>query len=362
MKDKHSLQHKSYNQLKPSDFTRRIVTATAIAILGLGMALIFWYAADAFLLIFGAVLVTVLLRTPANWVTKRVGIPSGMALSMVILSLLGLIFLVGWLLGPEVVEEGRKLVEIVPRSPGELKDFVEQHQWGKATLGQIPGVYEDIFRTAERVLMNAGILMAPIQFIAYLLFVSFITLYFSIEPGLYQYGIVNALPHDKRERGREIVERLASTIRRFLVARLASMTIVWVLTTILLLVLGVPLAIFLGLTAGILTFVPYLGPIVATIPIVLVALIQTPELLLWALMGYTAIQLIEGYVLTPVFQKVTVYVPPAMTLITEVLMGAIFGVLGVVMAAPMIAIMIVLYQMMYRENVLGDLGASEHGE
>jgi predicted PurR-regulated permease PerM len=347
--------------MKPSDFTRSIVTATAIAIFGIGGALMVWYAADAFLLIFAAVLVTVLLRTPTNWLAGRTGMPSGMALGLVILTLLGLMFLIGLLLGPGVMEEGRKLVEIVPRSPEELKEFVEQHEWGRATLGQIPGVYADIFKTAERVLVNTGVLMAPIQFIAYLLFVLFITLYFSTEPGLYQYGIVRALPHDKRARGREIVERLASTIRRFLFARLVSMTIVGVLTTILLLVLGVPLAIFLGLTAGLLTFVPYLGPIIATIPIVLVALIQTPEMLLWAFLGYTAVQLLEGYVLTPVLQKLTVYVPPAMTLITEVLMGAIFGALGVVMAAPLIAILMVLYQAIYRENVLGDQGASEHG-
>jgi predicted PurR-regulated permease PerM len=345
--------------MRPSEFSRHILTATAIVILSVIAGLLVWGAVDVFLLIFAAVLGAVLLRTPVNWLIKKTKLGPGLSLTLVILILLGLLISGGVLLGPGVAEEAEKLVEILPKSPSELQELVEEQKWGRQTLGQIPGIYEDIFRAVEGLLSNADVLLAPIQLTAYFLFFLFVAFYFSVEPAVYQRSLVQVLPQDKREHGEELLRRLTSTIRWFLVARVASMTIVGVLTIITLIVLDIPLAFFLGLVAGTLTFVPYLGPISATIPIALVVLIQAPEQLLMVVFVYTVIQLFEGYVLTPVFQKLTVYVPPAMTLITEVLMGVFFGALGIIMAAPFVAVFLMFYQTVYREDILGEEGVAQ---
>jgi predicted PurR-regulated permease PerM len=118
--------------------------------------------------------------------------------------------------------------------------------------------------------------------------------------------------------------------------------------------IGLPGAFLLGVQAGISNFIPYLGPIVAAIPVALVAMPHGPSMLIWAVGIYTAVQSIEGHVIGPLIQRQTVELPPAWTLVAILLFGALFGVMGIALAMPLVAVGRVAILRLYVEDVLGD--------
>ncbi|MFN7134554.1 MAG: AI-2E family transporter, partial [Myxococcales bacterium] len=172
------------------------------------------------------------------------------------------------------------------------------------------------------------------------------------NPSLYTGGAIRLVPLALRPGARELVHALATTLRWFLIARVVSMLAVGLLTWLTLWALGVPLAAVLGLIAGTLTFVPYAGPMLAAIPIVLVAFTEGVSTGLWALLLYTAIQSIEGFFITPYVQERAVALPPAMTLLAEVFMGVLFGAFGVVISVPLAAAALVVVRHVYLKGLL----------
>ena len=133
------------------------------------------------------------------------------------------------------------------------------------------------------------------------------------------------------------------------------MAVVALATALGLQLLGMPLAITLGLIAGLLGFVPGIGPILATVPAALVALLQSPLQVLYVVVLYVAVQLVEGYLLTPLVQRYTVALPPVLTVVGIVLLGVLLGGLGLVLAAPLTIVVFILVKMLYIEDVLGDV-------
>ncbi|MGQ0547871.1 MAG: AI-2E family transporter [Betaproteobacteria bacterium] len=147
-------------------------------------------------------------------------------------------------------------------------------------------------------------------------------------------------------------------LQRWLVGQVVLMAIVGTLTWIGLQLLGVPFALPLALFAGFAEFVPYIGPIVAAVPAVLVAFAEGPELALWTAGLYIAIQSVESYLLTPLVQHRAVYLPPALLLFSQVILGVTAGPLGVIVATPLAAAGLVAVQKLYVEDVLGDTSRS----
>jgi predicted PurR-regulated permease PerM len=131
------------------------------------------------------------------------------------------------------------------------------------------------------------------------------------------------------------------------------MLLVGVSTALVLALLGMPFAILLGLVAGLFTFVPYLGPIAAGVPIVLFAMLEGPRMAMLVLAAYAGIQTVEGYILDPLIMQRLVYIPPVLSLVMQVLLAVLIGVLGIAMATPLAAVLIVLTAV-YRKEVLGD--------
>ena len=131
------------------------------------------------------------------------------------------------------------------------------------------------------------------------------------------------------------------------------------LTTIGLWLLDVPLALVLGLIAALFTFIPNIGPILSAIPAVLFGLTVSPQQALYVGLLYGGIQVVESYLLTPLVQRKTIELPPALTLAAQVLLGVTFGGLGVALAAPLTAVTVVGTRMLYVEDALGKQSAAE---
>ena len=178
-------------------------------------------------------------------------------------------------------------------------------------------------------------------------------LFLAANPGLYRRGLVRLFPASAQQRAGEVVDELGRTLKYWLVGQLALMFITGLLTGIGLLILGIPLALALAFFVFLMEFIPFIGPIIGFIPIVMMAATQGGSTVLWALVLYLAIQQIEGNILTPLIQQRAVSLPPALTVSAVFLGGALFGPIGVILATPLIAVAYVLVKMLYVHDTLG---------
>ena len=150
------------------------------------------------------------------------------------------------------------------------------------------------------------------------------------------------------------MDKLGETLINWLLGKLFSMTVVGVLTALGLWALGIPLIGVLSLLAGLLSFIPNFGPILALIPAVLVALLEGPDQALYVAGLYVLVQAVESNLITPLVQQRLIEMPPALILVAQVLMGTLVGGLGVMLATPVVAILMVLVKMLYIQDGLGD--------
>jgi predicted PurR-regulated permease PerM len=184
--------------------------------------------------------------------------------------------------------------------------------------------------------------------------VVFVGLFAAAEPGPYVNGIVRLVPIPRRDRARAVLQAVGSTMRWWLVGRFIAMGAVFSLTWLGLWWLDVPLAFSLALLAGVLNFIPNVGPILSAVPAGLLALVASPQLALWVLLLYFVVQSIESYVLNPIVDRRTVWLPPVVTLVSQLALAVLFGFLGMALATPLAAVVTVLIKMLYVEDVLGD--------
>jgi predicted PurR-regulated permease PerM len=166
--------------------------------------------------------------------------------------------------------------------------------------------------------------------------------------------VVRLFPLSYRARAREVLNEIGCTLQWWLLGQAIDMAVVGVLTGIGLFLLGVPLALALAVLAGLFTFVPYFGPIVSAIPAIIVAATISWSKVLWVIVIYLICHGIEGYVVAPFVQRRTVELPPAVTILSMAVMAALFGALGLMVATPMVAAILVIVREVYVRDILGD--------
>ena len=179
-------------------------------------------------------------------------------------------------------------------------------------------------------------------------------LFFAGAPSAYREGVLILVPLGARARVREVMNEMGQVLRSWLLGQLVRSAVVAVVLTVILYLLGLPGAPLLGLQAGAANFIPYLGPLIAAFPIALVAMPLGLPTLAWVMAIYFAIQTIEGFVIAPLIQKGSVNVAPAWTLFAIVIFGALFGALGIALAAPLLAVGRIAVLRFYVEDWLKD--------
>lgn len=330
-------------------FLRKVVwVLLATTVTGLLLTLLI-LGIEIVLVAFGGVLLAVLLSALTDLAARLVPLPRGWVYALVLVVLLLLLAGAGALLAPRVTAQVAELRQELPRMWSELQRFLGEQPWGAWADEQLTG--GDL---EERIEDSAGALFGGLtQSFTLLITVVFTALFSAASPGLYMQGITRLFPLRRRDRALEVLGQLGHTLRWWLIGRALAMTLVGISTAIVLLLLGVRFATLLGIMAGLFTFVPYLGPIVAGVPIVLVSLVEGPQTAVYALLLYTAVQLLEGYVLDPVLMHRLVYIPPVVTIVLQVLLGVVIGVVGIALATPLAAVLVVLVRV-YREDILGE--------
>lgn len=318
------------------------------------LVLIAWRAREVLLLLFAGVLLALLLNRLTEAVERHTPLHRGGSYATVLLLLTALIAGAFWIAAPSVSQQVDELTEALPQAVNRLSERLQEHRWAGQLLEQAPG-REQIIDSGPQVLRRAtSVLSSTAGMIGAVVVVLVIGLYLAAQWSFYRRGLLRLVPLDRRRRAREVLQEVFQTLQNWLEAQFVSMAVVGVLTTVGLWLLGIPLALSLGILAALLEFIPNFGPILSAVPAVLLALLISPQMALWVILLYLGIQAAESYLITPLVQRQLASLPPVLVIASQILGGILFGFLGLALATPLLAVVLVLVKRLYVEDRLGD--------
>jgi predicted PurR-regulated permease PerM len=333
----------------------RFTLAEALGVLAVALGIfIVWRTSSSLLVIFAGVLRASFIDSCALALGRIVPVGRVWRLSLVIVVMAGLMVI-------GAVSGARKLPEqaaLLIRVMDTQLDVLQQNllAFGVDLFGPEGGRdfsrwfpdHDKLFGHAQSAVGTTASVLANT------LVVLFLGLLFSFHPSAYRDGVVLLVRPSSRQRVAGVLDEMGDVLRSWLVGQLIRIVLMGVCVWLALYLLGIPGAFLLGAQAGASNFVPYLGPILAGIPIGLVAMPLGLSKMIWAVGIYTAIQSIEGYVIGPLIQRRTAQLSPAWTLVAIVLFGSLFGALGIALALPLFAVGRIAVLRLYVEDWLGD--------
>ncbi len=330
--------------------------ALGIGVLTVLLLLFIYYTFDVLLLFFAAVLLAVFLRGLANLIGRFVKIGETWRVLLVSVLLVGMLAGGIALLAPSVSEQVRNLREELPRSAQAAAEYISQFQWGRAIIAELPGIDEVLGHLDTSSILESvgGIFSSTAGAVTNFFIMILLAIYLAVEPEFYLSGFTKLFPIDRRKRVREVLDQIGHTLHWWLIGKVGSMIFIGLLTWIGLSILGVPLALSLGLIAGLLSFIPNFGPILSAIPALLLAFIESPMTALYVLLLYIGVQLIESNIVTPIIERNTIELPPAVTIVFQLALAVMVGAMGLILATPLLAVIMVVVQLVYIQDVLGD--------
>ena len=345
----------SYNY-KTKEFTQKMLIGVSIVLATIAIVLFVYYAIDVVLLFFGAVLLAIFLRGLADLINREARISESTGVLIISFVLLVILATAIALLAPSVAEQVKHLREEMPKSAQAASDYISQFGWGKTLIAQLPSFEElrakiELSTVLSRV---GGYFSSTVGAIGNFFIMILLAIYLASEPRFYADGFTKLFPKEMRPRVREVLTEIGTTLSWWLIGKVCSMIFIGVLTWIGLWILGVPLSLTLGLIAGLLSFIPNFGPILSAVPAILLAFIESPISALYVLILFVVVQIIESNLVTPYIERQTVELPPALTVFAQLSLGVIIGGVGLVLATPLLALVVVVVQSVYIGEVLGD--------
>ena len=310
------------------------VVAAVVALLA-----VLWFARTALLLLFAGILLAVLLDGLCQPLMRGTGMPKSLALFLVLLTIALIFLLIGWIAGPVLAQQLEELGRNLSQA---IMNFSQQAANETGQGGMLRG-----FNWSELV----GLLPSPLGIASgatavastvigaavSILIVIFFGVYLALDPDTYVRLVLRFAPVERREELRGMFTEMGRILRRWLVGQLSAMAVVGLVTYLGLLILGIPLGFVLALLLGLFEFIPYIGPILGAAPMLLVSAGQGLDMFAWVVALYIVVQLLESYVITPIIQSRAVSLPPVLVIAGQLVFGAMFGVLGLALATPLVA-------------------------
>ena len=320
-------------------FVRRALIVIAIA----AAVFLLWQVRTVLVLLFGAVMVATIFGAIAGILQKYLRLPGRLSIMIAIISVVAVIGIVAWLIGSQVSAQSAQLANALPRAARIIDGKI-----GSVGLGH---PVEHWMRSARSGNLVGGnlttVLSSATLTVASVLIVFFGGIFLAAQPRLYGIGTIKLIPAAKRSLVAEAMEESDRALRLWLKGQLWAMILIFLMTLVGLSLLGVPSSLVLALISGVLEFIPYAGAITSSIPAIMVALVQGPELALWTIGLYVLVHHVEAYVIQPLIQQYAVEIPAVITLFALLAFGLLFGVLGILLAAPLAVVSYVLVKRLY---------------
>ena len=337
-----------------AEFTRRVLIVTGVAVAAGAVLALLVLASDVVFLFFAAALLAILLRSASDALDRRTGLGPKWSFGLVVLAAAAIIVAGTYAVGSTAVTQFNHLVADLPRSTDQAREYLRQYPWGDDALRQMPAA-GDLFGGSGKIASRATwFFSTTFGLLGNLLVLTVSALYLAASPRTYTAGLVALVPPARRPRAGQVLAAIGAQLRGWLIGRLVAMAAVGLIVGVGLWLVGVSQYLVLALVAAALTAIPFLGPILAAVPGILVALLQGPDTALWAVGVYVLSQAVENYLITPLVQQRMVNMPPVLTIAAVTLAGVLFGVLGMVVATPLAVAAVAAVEMLYVEDVLGD--------
>jgi predicted PurR-regulated permease PerM len=321
----------------------RFARYTLIVLALVAALLLLWELSRVLLLGFGAVLFAIIFRAGGGALARRLPISSTVGTVFVLVAVTTGVVALGMLAGDEAIKQVGELRERIPEALDRARAVLSKIDAGRTALRSIDGAMRE--GVSASVAMRAA--STTFGVLTDLVLVALIAVYLSLSPRSYFQSTIALAPARFRERTRSALLASGKSLRGWLLGQLVAMTSVGILTGVGLWLVGVPNALILGILAGLLEFVPILGPFIAAIPGVLLAFVVGPTTALYAILVYLVVQQLESGVITPLAQRWAVDLPPALALLAVVVFGVLFGLPGILFATPITVVLMVLTRRFY---------------
>jgi predicted PurR-regulated permease PerM len=326
----------------PNDraFVRR-----ALIVIGLAaLALLVWQLRIVLVLLFGAVVIATIVRAIAAPFTKWLKVPAGPAVLIAVLLIFALLGAIGWMLSRQIAVQTEALTATLPTAFARVDQWLAGFGLDHPMRAWLIQLHSNGGTLVSRF---GGWLSTASNGVANFLIVLFGGIFLAAQPRFYLTGAIKLVPPARRDLIAEAMRESERALRLWLKGQVIAMTIIGAMTALGLWLLGIDSWLVLGLLAGIFEFIPFAGPILAAIPAVLIALVQSPELALWTALMYVFVQHFEAYLIQPLVQQYAVEVPAVVLLFSLLAFAVLFGVIGVLFAAPLTVVTYVLVKRLY---------------
>jgi predicted PurR-regulated permease PerM len=366
-----------FSGLNPNSANFRIVRWVLTTIAAVVLFLAVWEVHTTLLLVLASIILVVLVTMPIRFLMKF-GFRRTPAAIISLVGIAAIVVLLILLALPSLLEQFSTLSsdfqrgvsevlaqwQLIQKDPKLRETFpyvatlqdVMKNFFGQDDLNKI---FTEITRQLGQAAGQLGGSVLPVvsgvaSTLLSLIIVIFLTLYLLAEPDKYEEGAIKLFPLWYRPRVRFIINRIDFTLRLWLQGQILLMVFAGFVTWLGLAILGLEQALALGVLAGLFSFVPNFGPIAALVPSLVVGLVQSPQHIAWIILIIYGTSFLQSQLIAPLLFKESLNLPPVMVLIGQILAAVFFGFLGVMLAVPMIAILLVLVQEVYIKDILGD--------
>ena len=296
-----------------------------------------WLVRVVLLLFFAAAVLATLLTIIIDWMKTKLKLRQGVALALILLGISLFAFLIIWTSGAAIIQQFSDLQVDLPRAASQLIERLRGYSWGRWMLFQWSGYAQLSGNVSSALTRIGGIVLSTVSVLAGCIIIMVLGLYLAAEPEVYFAGIRRATPPHFRATLEACATSAVHMLRWWLLAQILSMIAVGIIVALGLWALGVPLAGTLGMIAALLTFIPNVGPVVSVVPPFLLAIAISPTKGLLTVLLFVLVHFLEGNIITPLLQRKIIRLPPALTMVAQLLLAVIAGPLGLALAAPLTA-------------------------
>ncbi len=307
------------------------------------LILLFLKIFSVLLLVLAGVLIAAFFLGFRDVIIRKTKLGPGLSLAISVVATILFLALLFWLIGAKVEAQVNALSEKLPSTIQYAQERMNQTSLGRKIVQIISS--EETGKKAET--MVKTFFQSTFGVLGDLYVVLFLGIFFTAGAGMYKKGIISLVPNAGQNKARKVMAALALSITKWLKGMVFAMLIVFALTAIGLVILGVPMWLALAVIAGLLNFIPNFGPLIAMVPAVLVAFTQSPTTAALVAGLYIIVQVLESNLITPKIQQRLVDIPPALIIIAQLVMGVLIGGWGLVLATPVMLILMVLVKELY---------------
>lgn len=325
----------------PDRYIRQVVVTIAIVL----VVYIAWQVRAVFLIVFAGMIIATLLTAIANLLGRVLPLQHKynviISILLIVLTFTGM----GWWVGDNIAEQFEELREKIPQAIDKSVQWLQQFPLPADILQQREGL-EDMSVPLARL---AGITGTALGAVANVVLILVIGVYLAVTPDIYHRGLLRLVPPAYEERANNAILAASDGLRLWLIGQLGVMAAVGILVAIGLTILDVPLALSLGLMAALLEFIPFIGPFAFAVLAIMLAFMEDPVTAFHVALLCLLVQQIESNLVAPLIQRRAVALPPVLGLVGVLIFGSLFGIIGVLLATPLMVVVMILVNKLYVE-------------